>query len=192
MHRTLERFLEVVNQFRVALFRRIDALWGYDVFIAHRRADAADYASALYDKLKAERMSCFIDRVVYGTGDSLLIATALHVTKSTIFLLVGSPELLKPRYPVDWVEAEIQTYLAAHQSNPKVLLVDFGNLIADALADVGGGNATSHAILKHLAPFIYVSEAAEAFLKTPSDQVLSAIRKNLLSRRRDRSRILFF
>jgi hypothetical protein len=69
----------------------VDAFWGYDVFIAHRRADASEYARRLYEALTAQRISCFIDRAVYGPGDSLAVATLRHVRKSTVFVLLGSP-----------------------------------------------------------------------------------------------------
>jgi len=58
--------VHAVNLLRLAISKWVDALWGYDVFIAHRRSDAADYAKELYDRLTAERISCFIDRIVYG------------------------------------------------------------------------------------------------------------------------------
>ena len=77
----------------------VDAFWGYDVFIAHRRADAAEYARRLYEALRAQRISCFIDRAVYGPGDLLAVATQRHVRKSTVFVLLGSPEILSPRIP---------------------------------------------------------------------------------------------
>jgi hypothetical protein len=177
---------------RVSAARWVDGWWGYDVFIAHRRADAAQYALALYDKLRAEKISCFIDRVVYGPGDSLLLATHQHVTKSSLFLLVGSPELLKLRKPIDWVEEEIRTYLNSHRENAKVLLVDFGMVIANALAEAGGAAASSHSILKQLAPFIWVSQDAQAVAGPPSEVILAAIRRNLMGRRRDRTRLMFF
>ena len=97
----------------------VDAFWGYDVFIAHRRVDAADYAHKLYDALTAQRISCFIDRAVYGPGDSLTVATKRHVRKSTVFVLLGSPELLSPRKPKDWVEEEVNEYLAFHNSTQR-------------------------------------------------------------------------
>jgi hypothetical protein len=96
----------------------VDAFWGYDVFIAHRRADAAEYAHKLYEALTAQRISCFIDRAVYGPGDSLAVATQRHVQKSTVFVLLGSPELLSSRKPVDWVEEEVNTYLGSFDPNP--------------------------------------------------------------------------
>ena len=112
----------------------VDAFWGYDVFIAHRRADAAEYAHKLYEALTAQRISCFIDRAVYGPGDSLAVATQRHVRKSTLFVLLGSPEILSPRKPKDWVEEEVNEYLASHESDPKIIPIDFGETIAKARA----------------------------------------------------------
>ena len=93
----------------------VDAFWGYDVFIAHRRVDAAEYAQKYYDALKAQRISCFIDRAVYGPGDYLAVATKRHVRKSTVFVLLGSPEILSSRKPKDWVEEEVNEYLAFNE-----------------------------------------------------------------------------
>jgi hypothetical protein len=42
---------------RLRILNWIDAFWGYDVFIAHRRADAAAYARSLYDLLQREKIS---------------------------------------------------------------------------------------------------------------------------------------
>src|SRR5262245_2014542 len=75
--------------------RWLDSLWGYDVFIAHRRIDAAQYALDLHNALKAAGISSFIDQAVYAPGESLVVATRRHVAKSTLLLLVGSPELPK-------------------------------------------------------------------------------------------------
>jgi hypothetical protein len=168
----MRRFLDWLAVVRVSTARWIDGWWGYDVFIAHRRADATEYALALFDKLQAEKISCFIDRVVYGPGDSLLLATRQHVTKSSLFLLVGSPELLKLRKPVDWVEAEITTYLEAHRESPKVMLVDFGNVIANALKEAGGAATPSHILSSSNSPrsstFRRTYRPLQAPLRSPS------------------------
>jgi WD40 repeat protein len=185
-------FLIELRKRWIAVQRWIDAWWGYDVFIAHRRADAGEYAGALHSRLAAEKISSFIDRVVYGPGDSLLIATARHVTKSTLFLLVGSPELLKLRRPVDWVEKEIETFLAAQPSDPKVILIDFGDVVANRLARDAGAGAPPDPILKQLAPFLRISEPLDALALPPSDAVLGAVRQKLHGRRRDRTRLWFF
>jgi hypothetical protein len=133
------KFVFISNTYRELRNQRrrfldwVDAFWGYDVFIAHRRADAAEYARKLFELLQAERISCFIDRAVYGPGDSLTVATRRHAAKSTVLVLLGSPEILASRKPKDWVDEEINEYLGSHESDPKVMPIDFGETIADAL-----------------------------------------------------------
>jgi WD40 repeat protein len=187
----LSAIATAIDKVGVVFARWIDSFWGYDVFIAHRRADAAEYAKRLYDTLNQEKISCFIDKVVFGAGDSLLVATSRHVTKSTLFLLVGSPALLTPRKP-DWVEREIETYLTSHQADPKVILVDFGMTVANALGASGTFAATPNPILPMLEPFLRIPEELPALALGPSELVLDAVRRNLSGRRRDRTRLRFF
>lgn len=184
-------FVRSMTSFKEA-DRWIDALWGYDVFIAHRRSDAAQYAQAIYAKLTAERISCFIDKVVYGPGDSLLVATNRHVRKSTIFFLVGSPELLIVREPVDWVKQEIEAYLSSHERAPQLILVDVGSIITDALAQPLPLGGRPHPILSQLEPFVRITEDTSALTELPSEEVLSAIRRSLDGRRRDQTRLRLF
>jgi len=184
--------LALVQVSSVSAARWVDAFWGYDVFIAHRRADAAEYANAIFNKLTAERITAFIDREVYGPGDSLLIATRRHVAKSALFLLLGSPELLSVRKPVDWVEREIDTYLSSHAADPKLILVDFGGTIETAMASQDAYAPGANPILGQLAPFLRIQEEMLALSQTPSEQVLDAVRRNLKGRRRDRNRLRFF
>ena len=109
----------------------IDRFWGYDVFIAHRRSDGAEYAYRLCEALQAEGIKSFIDREVYGPGNSLIVATKRYAAKSTLLVLIGSPQLTNLRTPVDWVEEEVITYLAFHKSDPKVIPIDFGGTIGN-------------------------------------------------------------
>ena len=166
------------NQYK-RFFNWVDAFWGYDVFIAHRRADAAEYALKLYEALTAQRISCFIDRAVYGPGDSLAVATLRHVRKSTVFVLLGSPEILSPRKPKDWVQEEVDQYLASHESDPKIIPVDFGETIANS-------SPAANSILGRIENFVRIPEALPALVEPPSQGVLDAIRGKLDGRRRDR------
>ena len=170
----------------------VDAFWGYDVFIAYRRADGATYAQSLYQKLSAEKVSCFIDRAVYGPGLSLRIATRRNVAKSSLFCLIGSPELLIARAPVDWVEQEVATYLATHRDDQKVLLIDFGGRVATALDAELDSSSSARRILNQIKPFLRQTEDSSGLAGAPSDDVLAIIRSNLSGRRRDRNRLLFF
>ena len=186
-----KEIFEAIKKAHLKFLRWVDAFWGYDVFIAHRRADAAEYAHGLFESLSAERVSCFIDRVVYGPGDSLLIATSRHVTKSTLFLLVGSPQLLVLRKPVDWIEREIETYLASHQ-DPKLMLVDFGATVENALASTPQPDGPPNPIFHKIQAFLRISQSLIDLEKPPSEEVLAAVRRNLDGRRRDRNRLWFF
>jgi WD40 repeat protein len=176
---------------------RIDALWGYDVFIAHRQIDGAGYAGALYRALSEERppIATFIDTAVYAGGDPLSVATRVHAAKSSLFLLVGTPQVLARRRPVDWVESELREYLATHRSHPKVLIVDFGSAIGagiDQERALGGGEPGSvvHQIAAY--DFLRISLPAQALADAPSADILDEIRKNLAGRRRDRTRLRVF
>jgi WD40 repeat protein len=188
----LRHLLAYFKLARVSAARWIDAFWGYDVFIAHRRKDAADYAFKLYNKLTDERVTAFIDREIYGPGDSLLIATRRHVAKSTLFLLLGSPEIHSVRQPVDWVEREIDTYLSTHVADPKLILVDFGGTIETALASLASTTAAQNPILSQLAPFFRLRQEMSALSQAPSDEVLDAVLRSLKGRRRERNRLRFF
>ena len=146
----------------------------------------------IYELLTAERISCFIDQVVYGPGDSLLVATRRHIEKSRVFLLLGSPELLVPRRPIDWVDRETQTYLASHEGDPPVVLVDFGNTVSHALEHSGEHDPSIDALLSKVQPFLRLSEDMAALAVAPSQAVLDAVRRQLTGGRRDQTRLLFF
>lgn len=179
---------ESLKTLRLAIQTWVDALWGYDVFIAHRRADAADYAQSLFTRLRGAGIAGFIDRVVYGPGDSLLISTRRHARKSTLLLVVGSPGLLPVRAPIDWVAEEITAYLDSHAHDPKVLLVTFGAPILEALHNP----PPALGFLHRLQHFYRIAESLEALDQTPSDDVVRAILWQLRARRRDRTRLRFF
>ena len=187
---------DVATLFRAfaAVAQWVDAWWGYDVFIAHRRKDGAPYAEALHARLTAAKVSAFIDRLVYGHGDLLQVATRRHVSKSSVLVLLGSPELTVPRQPVDWVAEEIATYLATHRRDPRVIVVDFGRTVSNSL-DLSLMRCTSPEMARlvdPIAPFLRLEEFTQALAMPPSEEVLDAVRRNLGVRRRDRNRLWLF
>jgi cbb3-type cytochrome oxidase subunit 3 len=173
---------------RVRLRTWIDAFWGYDVFIAHRRSDAAEYARRLAEALQAEpkRIASFLDRKVYRPGDSLTVETKRNAAKSDLLVLVGSPELTNLRTPDDWVEQEVNAYLESHVSDRKVIPIDFGGTIANA------PSSTGNRILLQVKNFVRSEQPLSALVEPPSEAVLGAIRAKLDGRRRDRRRVHFF
>jgi hypothetical protein len=170
----------------------IDGLWGYDLFIAHRRADASGYAGRLFAILAERRIACFIDQNIYNAGDSLAVATRRHVSKSTILLLIASPELLRVRRPTDWVEEEISEYLRTHPKNPKIIVIDFGNTISNALLRDDQNSLSEHPIISKIHQFIILPQDLQSLSHDPSEAVFSAIERQLDGRRRDRSRVRIF
>jgi hypothetical protein len=135
--------------------RRIDALWGYDVFIAHRRSDGASFAKTLFDALKAREVVGFVDTRVYLPGDLLSAETLRNASKSTIFVLVLSPDIDRPG-AVDWVSEEIDAYLKSHPNNAKLLVIDFA----------GPRIPQDHPVRRKLAHFLYLTEPGSGLART--------------------------
>ncbi|GAB3662987.1 TIR domain-containing protein [Ramlibacter alkalitolerans] len=164
--------------------RAIDRLFGYDVFVAHRRADAAGYAALLVERLDREKLSTFIDVREYGPGDELSAATLRHVRKATMLVVLGSPTILEPRDP-DWVFGEIDAYMAANSGESlRVLPIDFGATLAGATG--------RSAIADRLRDVIRLEQPLAALHEPPSDGVVDAIARQFRNRRRDRVRLRVF
>src|SRR5438552_18675172 len=98
----MRRLATTLAHFRSAAMRWVDGLWGYDVFIAHRRIDGASYAAALSQALEGRLIRSFLDVRVYKPGDSLARETIRNARKSTLFLFVGSPASVVVR-DGDWL-----------------------------------------------------------------------------------------
>lgn len=191
MRRLLNSLWQPFLRIKTVFTQTMDALWGYDVFIAHRAVDAKGYSKLLSDALVAEKMSCFFDQIVYTPGDSLRVATQRHASKTTVLVVIGSPELLVLRKPVDWVEREIATYLTARGRDPRIVVIDFGGVIENALLAARASNL-QHPILDAIEDFIRLGENSDALSTTPSSRVLDAIRRHLHGRRRDTVRLRAF
>jgi WD40 repeat protein len=164
--------------------RTIDRLFGYDVFVAHRRIDAAAYAALLVQRLDREKLSTFIDVREYGPGDELSASTLRHIRKATMLVVLGSPAALEPRNP-DWVLGEIDAYMSANAGESlRVLPIDFGGTLA--------GASERSAIAVRLRDVIRLDQPLAALTKPPSDTVIDAISRQFRNRRRDTVRLRVF
>jgi WD40 repeat protein len=161
----------------------IDGLWGYDVFIAHRRVDGASYAGGLSEALEARLIKAFLDVRVYKPGDALARETIRNARKSSVFLFVGSPDSVVTREP-DWVKREVDAYLDSHV-DPKVVVVDFGGVVASAVAQQG------HALARLGDVFRFDARRTDLDLP-PAAGVLTAIEDQLAGRRVQRRRSRWF
>jgi len=165
-----------------AIVKRIDALWGYDVFVAHRRIDGAEYAQALHDQLTEGKVRCFIDKNVYKPGDYLPAITQRHVAKSTMLVVVASPGLLETRCP-DWVQTEIEFYRINHHDDPKVLVIDFAATVA---------SNPDHPIAAELAAFLREMAEKGDLQRAPAPSIVKAVKDQLGRRRVERVRLQWF
>nr|WP_246237919.1 toll/interleukin-1 receptor domain-containing protein [Pseudomonas akapageensis] len=162
----------------------IDRLFGYDVFIAHRRIDAAAYAALLVQCLDQEKLSTFIDQREYGPGDELSVSTLRHIRKATMLVVLGSPATREPRNP-DWVLGEIEAYWAANEGEAlRVLPIDFGGALATA--------SDESRIAHRLRDVIRLDQPLEALNQPPSSDVIAAIARQFRNRRRDTVRLRVF
>lgn len=164
--------------------RVIDRLFGYDVFVAHRRADAAAYAALLVKRLDEEKLSTFIDTREYGPGDELSASTLRHIRKATMLVVLGSPLILQSRDP-DWVLAEVDAYFAANRGEAlRVLPISFGGALA--------GMGDQSAIVARLRDVIRLEQPLAALQDSPSSEVIEAITRQFRNRRRDMVRLRVF
>src|SRR5260370_4956126 len=178
------RFAELLRRMARASANALDRLFGYDVFVAHRRNDGAEYAARLVERFDKERLYAFIDTREYGAGDDLSISTIRHIRKATMLVVIGSPAILQNRDP-DWVLKEIETYIAEHQGdNRRILPIDFGGTLLEV-------NNYSP-IVTLLQSTIRVTEPLEALAAQPSDNVVHAVTQQFRKRRRDIVRLRIF
>lgn|GEM_PF-6619249 len=180
----MRSFLEPVLRLISSPSGAIDRLFGYDVFVAHRRVDAAAYAALLIQRLDQEKLSTFIDVREYGPGDELSASTLRHIRKATMLVVLGSPATLAPRTP-DWVLAEIDAYWAANSGEAlHVLPIDFGGTLATG--------SDQSVVAARLRDVIRLDQPLAALDQTPSSAVIEAITRQFRNRRRATVRLRVF
>ena len=85
------------------------------------------------------------------------------------------------------MQGELETYLASHEADPKVIVSDINGTIEGALATPDVADAP---ILRLLRPFVRIPH--DGAIDTNVPVVVEAVKRNLQGRRRDRSRLWFF
>jgi hypothetical protein len=57
-------------RFQNIMGRLVDLIFGYDFFVSYTWADGSKYAHSLYEKLKAQGFTVFLDEEDYARGDN--------------------------------------------------------------------------------------------------------------------------
>jgi TIR domain len=144
----------------------VTALFGYDVFISYRHADAADYATALRNQLVAADFSCFLDQDEAPPGEELTPTIERALQSSRLLVLVGTSGALGS----PWIVKELTTYLKAHRNvwgSCKLVAINVGSALR--------GRSSEFAFLDE---YIWINEDSSAVAAgAPSTAVYVGVQK---------------
>src|SRR4029078_3204778 len=73
--------------------RLVDAIFGYDFFISYTWADGSKYAHSLYEKIKAQGFTVFLDEEEYPRGDNWNLLGRRALKKTRQLILVATPRV---------------------------------------------------------------------------------------------------
>ena len=124
----------------------------------------------------------FLDTADYLPADSLFAGTRRYPGSATILVVVGSPGLYEHRTN-DWVEAEIDAYLAANATNPKILVIEAGGSVEAH---------PNHPIAAKVRDFIRISTPVGVQNSSLLKEATTAVRAQLGNRGRDQRRLRIF
>lgn len=149
----------------------LERLFGYDVFIAYRRADGATYAAELQRELGANDVRCFLDVAEEGFehGQTLDGATPRAIARSAHVVVVCTEGAFESPHVL--TEARL-----ARRLERKVIPIAFGTSFE------GAAGSPLHAELE---PYIRLTEAPEARDVGPSPAALGGVLRSLQGSRRN-------
>lgn len=73
--------------------RLVDVIFGYDFFVSYTWADGSKYAHSLYEKLKAQGFTVFLDEEEYSRGDNWTLLGRRALRKTRQLILVATPRV---------------------------------------------------------------------------------------------------
>ena len=71
----------------------VDVIFGYDFFVWYTWADGSKYAHSLYEKLKAQGFTIFLDEEEYARGDNWTVFGRRALRKTRQLILVATPHV---------------------------------------------------------------------------------------------------
>lgn len=107
--------------------------FGDDVFISYARSDGKHYATTLKNQLASMDISCFIDYEKVYAGDVLNTTLKRAIRKSTVFVLVGTPNARNS----DFVQLEINE---ARRIKSPIIPIDVNEAVSNPPWDCIGGD----------------------------------------------------
>ena len=71
--------------------RLVDVIFGYDFFLSYTWADGSKYAHSLYEKLKSQGFTVFLDEEEFARGDNWTLLGRRALKKTRQLVLVATP-----------------------------------------------------------------------------------------------------
>lgn len=154
-------------------------LFGYDIFLSYRRADAGQYAEALAEALQADGLACFLDREETVGGVELAPALTKALRRSRMLVAVLTPGVPES----EWIAKEIEAFVG--KAN-RLLPISVGGLLNNEEAE--------GSLVGRLRELSWIDESAEAVASgEPSPSTVAEIVKSFRWRRvRSRARFTVF
>src|SRR5262245_21766565 len=73
--------------------RLVDLIFGYDFFVSYTWTDGSKYAHSVYEKLKAQGFTVFLDEEEYARGDNWTVLGRRAVRKTRQLALIVTPRV---------------------------------------------------------------------------------------------------
>src|SRR5262249_50547697 len=73
--------------------RLVDVIFGYDFFVSYTWSDGSKYAHSLFEKLKAQGFTVFLDEEEYSRGDNWTLLGRRALRKTRQLILVATPRV---------------------------------------------------------------------------------------------------
>src|SRR6476660_6452920 len=100
--------------------RLVDVIFGYDFFVSYTWADGSKYAHSLYEKLKAQGFTVFLDEKDYARGDNWTLLGRRALRKTRQLILVATTTVHE--------SAPVMKELTAFQSSDRrIIPIEFGD-----------------------------------------------------------------
>jgi len=151
----------------------VDTLFGYDVFISYKTAEANSFAAALYEALSRREspFACFLDRTELPAGAVLNEELKRAIEKTRCFLLLVTPNALNAK----WVRLELDHRL---KTGGAIVAINFDGAVESALE-------SGDVLAERLAERSLIQVGSDALIAGPDDEIIGHLLRHFDFRRQE-------
>lgn len=115
-------FTSFAARFENIVGRLVDVIFGYDFFVSYTWADGSQYAHSLYEKLKAQGFTVFLDEEEFARGDNWTLLGRRALKKTRQLVLVATPRVHESG-PV------LKELIAFQSTNRRIIPIEIGDAL---------------------------------------------------------------